>query len=65
MLRSEQFQEKAQAISQINAAEFEFIEVVGSGSFGQVWKGKWRSGLVAIKQVRQDVVGDGVRKWKI
>ena len=31
-----------QKISEIDSSQLEFESVIGKGSFGQVWKGKWR-----------------------
>ena len=45
-------------ISQIDSNQLQFIKMIGSGSFGQVWKGKWRQTQVAIKQVKQDVINE-------
>ena len=35
---------------------FEFESVIGKGSFGQVWKGKWRQTQIAIKQIKQEII---------
>ena len=43
-------------ISEIDVNQLEFLEVIGKGSFGQVWKGKWRMTEVAIKQIKQDII---------
>jgi len=44
--------EKLQLPTDINYTDLEFVEMVGSGGFGQVWKGKWKSNerTVAIKK---------------
>ena len=44
--------EKLQLPTDINYSDLEFVEMVGSGGFGQVWKGKWKSNkrTVAIKK---------------
>ena len=41
-------------ISLIEASQINFEKIIGNGSFGQVWKGKWRSTMVAIKQVKNN-----------
>ena len=43
-------------ITRIEAADLKFQEIVGSGSFGQVWKGEWQSTEVAIKQIKQNAL---------
>jgi len=35
---------------------------LGTGSFGQVWKGKWRGGDVAVKQIKQNTLSDHTLK---
>ena len=40
-----------QNISEIDSSQLDFESSIGNGSFGQVWKGKWRSTQVAIKQI--------------
>ena len=42
--------------SKIESNELTFNKIIGQGTFGQVWKGEWRSTIVAIKQVKQDVI---------
>lgn len=32
--------------------ELTSLELVGPGSYGQVWKGKWNGKVVAIKKIR-------------
>lgn len=41
-------------IEEINYNEIEFEEVVGKGSFGVVWKGKWKGQRVAIKHINSE-----------
>ena len=48
----------AKKISQIDATQLEFEKVIGNGSFGQVWKGKWRLTQVAIKQIKQNIINE-------
>jgi predicted Ser/Thr protein kinase len=48
----------APAIATIKAAELSFEVAIGTGSFGEVWKGKWRNAEVAIKQVRADAISE-------
>lgn len=38
-------------VEEINYNEIEKLEVVGKGSFGVVWKGKWRDSYVAVKHI--------------
>ncbi|KAJ9585674.1 hypothetical protein L9F63_002464, partial [Diploptera punctata] len=38
-------------VEEIDYNEIEKIEVVGKGSFGVVWKGKWRDTYVAVKHI--------------
>ena len=45
-------------ISEINATQLEFEKIIGKGSFGLVWKGKWRLTQVAIKQVKQEIIDE-------
>ena len=47
-----------QKISEIDSSQLEFELVIGKGSFGQVWKGKWRQTQVAIKQVKQEIIDE-------
>ena len=49
-------------ISQITSNQIEFEKMVGQGSFGQVWKGKWRETNVAIKQVKQETIDEKSKK---
>ena len=39
-------------LAHIDVSELEFGQIIGNGSFGQVWRGSWRSSEVAIKQVK-------------
>lgn len=39
---------------EIDHSEIERLEVVGEGSFGVVYKGEWKSKLVAIKNITRD-----------
>ena len=45
-----------QKISEIDSNQLEFESVIGKGSFGQVWQGKWRQTQVAIKQIKQEII---------
>ena len=45
-------------ITPIDATQLEFEKVIGNGSFGQVWKGKWRLTQVAIKQIKQNIINE-------
>ena len=47
-----------QKISQIDANQLQFDELIGNGSFGEVWKGKWRLLPVAIKQIKQEIINE-------
>ena len=47
-----------QKISEIDSSQLEFESVIGKGSFGQVWKGKWRLTQVAIKQIKRDIIDE-------
>ena len=47
-----------QKISEIDPNQLEFESVIGKGSFGQVWKGKWRQTQVAIKQIKQEIIDE-------
>ena len=42
-------------LSKIELADLEFMDNVGAGSFGKVWKGRWKSKnkIVAIKKVME------------
>ena len=50
--------DEQQKICEIDGAQVEFEKIIGKGSFGQVWKGKWRSTKVAIKQVKQEIINE-------
>jgi serine/threonine protein kinase len=39
---------------QIKAGELAFGRLIGEGSFGEVWLGKWRQTPAALKQIKQD-----------
>ena len=57
-----------QKISEIDSNQLEFESVIGKGSFGQVWKGKWRQTQVAIKQIKQEIIDEQskiLRKTKL
>ena len=41
-------------VQEINFNEIETEEIVGKGSFGVVWKGKWRGQCVAIKLINSE-----------
>ncbi|XP_053598761.1 mitogen-activated protein kinase kinase kinase 7 [Microplitis demolitor] len=43
-----------QFVEEIDYNEIETEEVVGKGSFGVVWKGKWRGRYVAIKHINTE-----------
>ena len=43
---------RSDKISQIASSQLEFNKIIGNGSFGQVWKGRWRQTQVAIKQIK-------------
>ncbi|XP_015191655.1 PREDICTED: mitogen-activated protein kinase kinase kinase 7-like [Polistes dominula] len=43
-----------QFIEEINYNEIEREQVVGKGSFGVVWKGKWRGQYVAVKHINSE-----------
>ncbi|CAK9807861.1 Mitogen-activated protein kinase kinase kinase 7 [Anthophora plagiata] len=43
-----------QFVEEINYDEIETEQVVGKGSFGVVWKGKWRGQYVAIKYINSE-----------
>ena len=45
-------------ISEIDSSQLEFESVIGKGSFGQVWKGKWRQTQIAIKQIKQEIIDE-------
>ena len=45
-------------MSHIDVSELKFEKLIGSGSFGQVWKGDWRGLGVAIKQVKQNSIDE-------
>ena len=45
-------------ISQIDSSQLEFNKIIGNGSFGQVWKGRWRQTQVAIKQIKQEIIDE-------
>ncbi|XP_034192855.1 mitogen-activated protein kinase kinase kinase 7 [Osmia lignaria lignaria] len=43
-----------QFVEEINYDEIETEQIVGKGSFGVVWKGKWRGQYVAIKYINSE-----------
>ena len=43
-----------QFVEEINYDEIETEQVVGKGSFGVVWKGKWRGRYVAVKYINSE-----------
>ena len=52
-----------QKISEIDSSQLEFESMIGKGSFGQVWKGKWRQTQVAIKQIKQEIIDEKSKIW--
>ena len=53
---------EAEKISQIDASQLVFESKIGNGSFGEVWKGKWRLLSVAIKQIKQEIINEKSKK---
>ena len=49
---------RSDKISQIDSLQLEFNKIIGNGSFGQVWKGRWRQTQVAIKQIKQEIIDE-------
>ncbi|KAG7187879.1 hypothetical protein KM043_013858 [Ampulex compressa] len=47
-----------QFVEEIDYNEIETEQVVGKGSFGVVWKGRWRGQYVAVKYI----ISEGERK---
>ena len=45
-------------ISKIESTQLQFNEIIGEGSFGKVWNGKWRLTQVAIKQIKRDIIDE-------
>jgi mitogen-activated protein kinase kinase kinase 7 len=45
---------KQQFIKEINYDEIKSEEIVGKGSFGVVWKGKWKGQSVAVKHINTE-----------
>ncbi|XP_076657462.1 mitogen-activated protein kinase kinase kinase 7 [Halictus rubicundus] len=43
-----------QFVEEINYDEIETEEIVGKGSFGVVWKGKWKGQYVAVKYINSE-----------
>ncbi|XP_046436179.1 mitogen-activated protein kinase kinase kinase 7 isoform X1 [Neodiprion fabricii] len=43
-----------QFVEEINYNEIETQEIVGKGSFGVVWKGRWRGQYVAVKHINSE-----------
>ncbi|KAN0006725.1 hypothetical protein ACTFIU_004916 [Dictyostelium citrinum] len=42
--------------TRLDFSELDFDEICGQGTYGMVYKGKWRSQIVAIKMMRVDIV---------
>jgi fyn-related kinase len=54
----------------INGFEIDFAELaleakVGKGSFGVVWKGRWRGGLVAVKKMKEGIQQKEIEDFKV
>ncbi|KAK5582848.1 hypothetical protein RB653_004437 [Dictyostelium firmibasis] len=45
--------------TKLDFTELDFDEICGQGTYGMVYKGKWRSQVVAIKMMRVDIVNCG------
>ena len=54
----------SEKISKIDSSQLEFIKLIGNGSFGQVWKGKWRQTQVAIKQIKPEIFDEKSKNKK-
>jgi sterile alpha motif and leucine zipper-containing kinase AZK len=55
----------ASGIVEVKADELTFSTAIGSGSFGEVWKGKWRNSDVAIKQIRADAINEKSKSFLV
>ncbi|XP_054010548.1 mitogen-activated protein kinase kinase kinase 7-like [Hylaeus anthracinus] len=54
MAGKELISHQQQFVEEINYNEIETEQVVGKGSFGVVWKGKWRGQYVAVKYINSE-----------
>ena len=52
LLQTENEVEKLRKVWQIREEEVEFMECIGRGAVGEVFKGRWRGMLVAVKKVK-------------
>ena len=54
VLLAEHLKEEEEELPKINYSDLEFVETVGSGGFGEVFKGRWKSKdrTVAIKKFK-------------
>ena len=59
--------ERLQLPTDINYTDLDFVEMVGSGGFGEVWKGKWKSNerTVAIKKIKPGTLEEREVSWAI
>lgn len=35
--------------------DFELLDLVGTGNYGEVWKTKWKDSIVALKRIHPEV----------